>query len=246
MKASKTVSSLIGLASIILACTHGQANQEQQIGDMEIHEPITVLKNMEGSLPEQVDQFADQMVKVDGQIRVIYSPHAFLLDLDRDEGPHQLLVLNATGYEIPLRENDRVSIVGNLRKLDEVEIDSSVSEDLINRANIDRDRQAVVMAKQLTGRWANERSVRQLVTYDEPSSEMIPKEMMLEDEMAAGAVLDWISGEGPCRLRAFYKTQGAVGDPCATTEDFATSILSEKQMQAFERYKESAGRRLAH
>jgi len=49
-----------------------------------------------------------------------------------------------------------------------------------------------------------------------------------------------------CQLKVFHKTPGAVGNPCATTEDFATSILSEKQLEVFRAYKDISARQLAH
>lgn len=213
----------------MMHCAHHD-DAQQVFG--EVSESVKTVEDSD-EVANKPGKYLGQEVSVDGSIERVLADHAFVLDLDGFFGRDQVLVINNTGYRLPVNEGDNVEVAGPLRVFVTSDIEEEVNYNLLESVSIEYKNTPVIVAKRVTGFWAENRPMETYKTQTKTAAE----EQTTQPE---GEYFE------ACNLTMYYKTDNAVGNPCAETEQFARQILSPEQFNRFQALLDKAGQSVAH
>jgi hypothetical protein len=231
------------MASLTLAaagagCSHTKDDPHQTFGEPQEPAPAYNLTGND-EIKERPGKYMGKEVELNGEVEEIVSDHVFRVDLDGFWGEDSILVVNSTGYNLPLNQDDVVQVYGPVRVFVTTEIEEEVNYDLLDSLYVDYENTPVIVASQVIGFWAEARPTQRYETYaDQQPADEKPSEMMVKAK--TGQYFE------ECGLTVYHKTTGAVGNPCMSTEEYVNQILGANQKQAYERWKGKAGRKQAH
>lgn len=147
----------------VTACTHkGSQKNPQVFGEaaMMNKEAKDITKDKE--LEKRPGKFVGHDVKLRGDVKDVIGARAFKMPVDNFMGQDEILVINQTGYRVPLKKNDYVEVIGPLRMFTVAEVAEIVDKDLVDALYVQYGNQPVIVAEVVKGYWAENRPTQKI------------------------------------------------------------------------------------
>lgn len=157
MRAATLILVLSG-ALAATGCAHKGAKKNPQVFGEATNmnkEAADITKNKE--LEKRPGKFVGKDIKLRGDVKEVVNNRAFVMPIDNFMGQNEILVVNETGFRVPLRKNDYVEVMGPLRMFTVSEVAEVVDKDLVDELYVNYGNQPIIVAEVVKGYWAENR-----------------------------------------------------------------------------------------